>query len=509
MDCAENLVYRALKRMCSPAGALAAVLLAASPMMAQLPRVVSATINYSATPNQVTISGHDFGTTAPIVVLDTTTLTLISNDSTTIVANLPIGLVPGSYGLRVTPKNAIPALFVMTYGAVGPQGPAGATGATGAQGPAGATGATGAQGPAGATGATGAQGPAGATGAAGAQGPAGLQGPVGPQGPPGSSFSLPYAGTTADSSAAAFSVTNTAGAGANIVGGLGGDGIDVAGGTTTASSSMAGSGVNATGGAVGPGVYGGYGVLASGGTGEQGGFGVTAFGGDAVLGCGDLCTAGAGGVFSGGGGYATNGGDGVVAYAGGQGGTGVVGVACSGYSDAPNCQDAALFLGDVDVEGNLSKSGGSFKIDHPLDPGNKYLYHSFVESPDMKNIYDGNITTDGSGLATVTLPEWFEALNSDFRYQLTVIGQFAHAIVASEMNNNAFVIRTDKPNVKVSWQVTGIRQDAWAKAHRIPVEVEKLQADQGHYLHPELFGHAGEPSIGASHYPRPKKPVQQ
>jgi hypothetical protein len=195
----------------------------------------------------------------------------------------------------------------------------------------------------------------------------------------------------------------------------------------------------------------------------------------------------------------------VLAYAGDQGGTGLVGVSCSGYSDSPNCLYAGLFLGNVDIVGNVSKSGGSFKIDHPLDPARKYLYHSFVESPDMKNVYDGNIVTDGAGSATVTLPDWFESLNSDFRYQLTVIGQFAHAIIGSEINNNRFNIRTDKPNVKVSWQVTGIRQDTWAKAHRIPVEIEKADVDQGHYLHPELFGHTGEASIDTLHHPRPKK----
>lgn len=60
---------------------------------------------------------------------------------------------------------------------------------------------------------------------------------------------------------------------------------------------------------------------------------------------------------------------------------------------------AGFFLGDVDVDGDLSKAGGSFKIDHPLDPANKYLYHSFVESPDMMNIYNGNVTTDAEGKA--------------------------------------------------------------------------------------------------------------
>jgi hypothetical protein len=109
----------------------------------------------------------------------------------------------------------------------------------------------------------------------------------------------------------------------------------------------------------------------------------------------------------------------------------------------------------------------------------------------MMNIYNGNVSTDANGFATVEMPAWFEALNADFRYQLTVIGQFAQAIVASEMQNRKFTIRTDKPNVKVSWQVTGIRHDPYAVAHRTPIEEPKPVSEQGHYLHPELYG-AGE-----------------
>jgi hypothetical protein len=170
---------------------------------------------------------------------------------------------------------------------------------------------------------------------------------------------------------------------------------------------------------------------------------------------------------------------------------------------------AAFFDGDVDVDGNLSKAGGSFKIDDPLDPANKYLYHSFVESPDMMNIYNGNAATDAQGNAVVQLPEWFETLNRDFRYQLTVIGQFSQAIVASKVANHQFTIKTDKPNVEVSWQVTGIRQDAWANAHRIPVEVPKAQRDRGLYLHPELFGAPAEKSIGLAHHPMMQKLLKE
>lgn len=170
---------------------------------------------------------------------------------------------------------------------------------------------------------------------------------------------------------------------------------------------------------------------------------------------------------------------------------------------------AAFFDGNVDVDGNLSKAGGSFKIDHPLDPANKYLYHSFVESPDMMNVYNGNIATDSSGVATVTLPDWFEKLNKDFRYQLTVIGEFAQAIVAKEIEGNQFEIKTNLPNVKVSWQITGIRQDPWANAHRIPVEEEKEQKLKGFYLHPELYGAPAEKGIEWARHPGMMKKLQQ
>ncbi len=162
-----------------------------------------------------------------------------------------------------------------------------------------------------------------------------------------------------------------------------------------------------------------------------------------------------------------------------------------GQSDSP-AGYGGYFVGNAHVTGTLSKGGGAFKIDHPLDPENKYLYHSFVESPDMKNIYDGVVTTDAEGFATVELPDWFQALNRDFRYQLTVIGRFAQAIVAKEAEDNRFTIQTSVPGVKVSWQVTGIRHDPFAEKHRIPVEEDKSPEERGTYLHPREQGQASE-----------------
>jgi hypothetical protein len=149
---------------------------------------------------------------------------------------------------------------------------------------------------------------------------------------------------------------------------------------------------------------------------------------------------------------------------------------------------AGYFNGDVEVNGTLSKSAGGFKIDHPLDPENQYLNHSFVESPDMKNVYDGVVTLDTHGEAMVTLPAWFGVLNRDFRYQLTCIGGFAPVYIAEEIQDNQFKIAGGKPGLKVSWQVTGIRQDPYANEHRIPVEEDKAPDDRGKYLHPELYG---------------------
>jgi hypothetical protein len=152
------------------------------------------------------------------------------------------------------------------------------------------------------------------------------------------------------------------------------------------------------------------------------------------------------------------------------------------------CEGRAKVTGTLDVTGTVTKGGGSFKIDHPLDPANKFLSHSFVESPDMKNIYDGVAKLDGNGEATVALPDWFEALNRDVRYQLTPIGEYAPLFIRSKVRSGRFSIAGGAAGQEVSWQVTGIRKDAWAEAHRIPVEEDKKGDAKGRYLHPEEHG---------------------
>jgi hypothetical protein len=216
----------------------------------------------------------------------------------------------------------------------------------------------------------------------------------------------------------------------------------------------------------------GYGATTS----TGGSTGVSGFGGNSI----SSFPGGSGGVFFGG--YAEGtgaGGDGVDADAGDSASSGNPGYAGS-------------FKGNVTVAGTLTASAKEFEIDHPLDPENKYLDHASVESSEMVNIYSGNITTDNLGIAVVHLPDWFEAENTDFRYQLTVVGKFAQAIISQEITNHQFTISTNAAFTKVSWQVTGVRQDRFAKAHPLVVEREKVGVERGSYVNPELYGQPPE-----------------
>ncbi len=162
-------------------------------------------------------------------------------------------------------------------------------------------------------------------------------------------------------------------------------------------------------------------------------------------------------------------------------------------------------VGAFAVTGNKS-----FQIDHPLSPETHFLNHFCTEAPEPLNAYSGNVVTDAQGYAVVQLPDYFEAINRDFRYQLTVIGQFAQAIVAEEIRGNRFVIRTDKPHVKVSWRVEATRNDPWVQRCGFQTEQEKPKEYQGKYLHPELYGQPKE--RGIFHYlqlePSPAEPTR-
>lgn len=435
-------------------------------------------------------------------------------------------------------------------GATGPQGPTGPTGANGtvgATGPTGANGATGATG-VGTTGATGPQGPTGANGATGATGPAGSGGGTldnaydfGGAGAgrtitaDAGSVTINGSGTGAGNIAlvVSHSGTTTAAIGANYTG-ASGNAINAASNnaangfatiqattnSTTASpnqtsavfgqSSGSARGVTGevlstatgdvgvrgrnlrTNGGIGTEGVGFNGV--SGTSSNQQGFGVYGENTAAPLTSGSIGVVGIGGVgvrgqttfqqLAGVVGNNTNTGvvdNNLAIFGSSSTGIGVLGENVS-----------ANFWG-VFANGDLGSSGNkTFAIDHPLDPENKILKHFSIESNEVLNMYRGTVTLNTNGEAVVTLPNYFQAININFTYQLTAVGSAAPGIFIKEEigNGQTFKIAGGAANQKISWVVYAERNDLYNQQYpnNKLAEVEKRANQKGTYIRPELYG---------------------
>lgn len=184
----------------------------------------------------------------------------------------------------------------------------------------------------------------------------------------------------------------------------------------------------------------------------------------------------------------------------GTSGAGVLGFASAAGGTTYGVWGFASDAADYGVYSN-GRTGAtgtkSFRIDHPLDPAGKYLSHYCAEGPEPLNVYSGTVTTDARGEAWVVLPDYFEAVNRDFRYGLTVVddtdsAEFVQAKIAREISDNRFKIRTSAAHMKVSWEIKAVRDDAWVRAYGAPVETEKTGEERGRYQHPELYGQPPE-----------------
>lgn len=145
------------------------------------------------------------------------------------------------------------------------------------------------------------------------------------------------------------------------------------------------------------------------------------------------------------------------------------------------------------ANGNTGASGTkAFHIDHPLDPANKYLNHYSIESPEVLNMYRGSIVLDANGEAIITMPAYFDAINTNFSYQLTAVGAaMPNLFVADELTlGGQFKISGGVANKKVSWVVYAERNDEWVRQYPNSkvVEEEKPEELKGTYLVPALFG---------------------
>lgn len=158
---------------------------------------------------------------------------------------------------------------------------------------------------------------------------------------------------------------------------------------------------------------------------------------------------------------------------------------------------AGYFQGRLHATGNITAGGTkSFIIDHPLDPENQYLYHYSMEGPEPYNIYRGTALLDESGSAWVDLPDYFEALNADFNYQLTPIGKpMPNLFVAEGVANNRFLISGGESGAQVSWVVTALRNDPWVQDQNLQAEVPKTEAQIGKFVYPQGYGLPQEFSV--------------
>jgi len=155
------------------------------------------------------------------------------------------------------------------------------------------------------------------------------------------------------------------------------------------------------------------------------------------------------------------------------------------------------FAGDLDIGGELSKGSGTFKIDHPLFPTEKFLYHGFVEAPQYDLIYRG-IVQLVAGKATIDIDATFGMTSGTF-------AALCHnAVVTSIQNQDGFarckpeaikggvftVVCEDRSSTdSLSWVVIAERKDPFiinSKSTDIDghllVEVDKAEATAGEML---------------------------
>ncbi len=207
-------------------------------------------------------------------------------------------------------------------------------------------------------------------------------------------------------------------------------------------------------------------------------------------------------------------GRGVYGYASTTGAYGVY-----GYEPASGLGYAVYANGDLGASGNKP-----FRIDHPIDPENKYLLHYSVESPEVLNAYSGKVTLDDRGEGVVELPDYFASINKDPRYTLTAVGAPMPMLhVAEEISEEAlaageqaepgdappicwFRIAGGVAGAKVSWEVKAVRNDLRIRLYGAPVERDKTGPERGKYQHPEYYGQP--PEMGMDYQAEQSRPAE-
>ncbi len=164
-----------------------------------------------------------------------------------------------------------------------------------------------------------------------------------------------------------------------------------------------------------------------------------------------------------------------------------------GYTLSPSGY-GGYFTGDVHVTGSLSKGGGSFLIDHPLDPENRLLRHNFVESPENLLIYRGTVRLGAQGEAVVELPDYFPSLAAEGGASVQLTPLRTPFLTAYEWlpDHTGFMVRGESEG-EVSWTVLADRDDPVMRQLARPVEEDKAPdnkyCNRGELLYPTAYGY--------------------
>jgi hypothetical protein len=160
----------------------------------------------------------------------------------------------------------------------------------------------------------------------------------------------------------------------------------------------------------------------------------------------------------------------------------------------PAAGEAGYFQGDVYVTDNFGVGGTkSFTIDHPHDPTNKFLSHFCIEGPEPYNFYRGTVTLDETGSAQVSLPDYFDAINIDFSYQLTAVGApMPDLHIGAPISDGKFLVSGGAPGKQVCWEVTARRNDPWVRDKGYQAERYKPEHERGTYIYPRGYGQPEE-----------------
>ena len=155
----------------------------------------------------------------------------------------------------------------------------------------------------------------------------------------------------------------------------------------------------------------------------------------------------------------------------------VTGTGTSGYLPMWTASGTALtdsiinqYESVIIVSGSIKAITKSFKIDHPLDPENKYLEHGSLEGPEHGIYQRGRAS--GYKEVKVSMPDYFMALGED-SYSIQITPRVNANLYVSESNVKGFKVKRIGGFI---FSNQYIEFDYFVVAERKDVKIELIQS---------------------------------